>query len=297
MHPSLLPHHWQFADVIVVVVVVAAAAFLVFGIVRSIRATPAPSIRRAIADDGRRGRRRMAKTMVVLGSGGHTSEMMRLIDELDPTMYGPMVYVIADTDNTSLTRLRGHIAKRTGGCERSDGENPTTHASCALEVHRLPRAREVHQSYATSVLTTLHSFASTLALLVRVRPDLIIANGPGTCIPVIYASFLLRVLSNFILLPLDCIRSGFLTMHAASSSSSSTSTSFRRCRLVFVESVCRVRTLSLSGRLAYPIVDLFVVHWPYLTERYQRACVSDVFVLHRGYRENDARESTTKGGG
>ena len=222
----------------------------------------------------------MAKTMVVLGSGGHTSEMMRLIDELDPTTYGPMVYIIADTDGTSLARLEGHVAKRAGGCERI-GIGSGASGAAQLEVHRVPRAREVHQSYATSVLTTLRSFAWTVILLLRVRPDLIIANGPGTCIPILYASFLLRALSNIIFLPIDCARSGFSTMHATSPPASSTSSSLRRCRLVFVESVCRVRTLSLSGRLAYPIVDLFVVHWPYLTERYPRARVSDVFVHHR----------------
>ncbi|KAL3810376.1 hypothetical protein ACHAXA_007710 [Cyclostephanos tholiformis] len=276
MHSRLLPHHLQFALVIVVVVVVAVAVVVAAAllVVRLVRATPAPFVARAIADDGR-GRR--AKTMVILGSGGHTSEMMRLIDELDPNKYGPMVYVIADTDATSLTRLEGHIAKKAGGCGRGDTVHPA-HSSCPLEVHRLPRAREVHQSYVTSILTTLRSFASTLALLFRVRPDLIIANGPGTCVPVIYTSFLLRVFFSILLLPLDCVCFGSSTI---STTSTSAYASFRRCRLVFVESVCRVRTLSLSGRLAYPIVDLFVVHWPYLTERYPMACVSDVFVRHR----------------
>ena len=219
-------------------------------------------------DDGtgnHRRRRRRAKTMVILGSGGHTSEMMRLLDELDPDIYGPVAYVVADTDATSMPRLEEHIAK--GGGRRSDDRSPAHSSLC--EVHRLPRAREVHQSYVTSVLTTLHSLLSTLALLWEVRPDLIIANGPGTCVPVIYASFFLRVLS--FLLPGGGVGRG------------GASWTFRRCKLIFVESVCRVRTLSLSGRLVYPIVDLFLVHWPYLTEEYPLARVSDVFIRHRGY--------------
>jgi UDP-N-acetylglucosamine:LPS N-acetylglucosamine transferase len=34
------------------------------------------------------------------------------------------------------------------------------------------------------------------------------------------------------------------------------------CRLVYVESVTRTERLSLSGRLAYPLVDHFFVQWP-----------------------------------
>ena len=41
--------------------------------------------------------------------------------------------------------------------------------------------------------------------------------------------------------------------------------------LVFVESFCRVKSLSLSGRLLYLLVDRFVVQWPQLAERYPRA--------------------------
>jgi beta-1,4-N-acetylglucosaminyltransferase len=41
--------------------------------------------------------------------------------------------------------------------------------------------------------------------------------------------------------------------------------------IVFVESFCRVQSLSLTGRLLYPIVDKFVVQWPQLCEKYGRA--------------------------
>ena len=39
---------------------------------------------------------------------------------------------------------------------------------------------------------------------------------------------------------------------------------FRPCSLVFVESFCRVESVSLSGRMLYPVVDEFVVQWPQL---------------------------------
>jgi beta-1,4-N-acetylglucosaminyltransferase len=55
----------------------------------------------------------------------------------------------------------------------------------------------------------------------------------------------------------------------------------RNCPIVFVESVCRVRTLSLTGRILYPWADLFAVHWPELHERYPETVVLESFVVHR----------------
>lgn len=43
------------------------------------------------------------------------------------------------------------------------------------------------------------------------------------------------------------------------------------CRTVFVESITRIETLSLSARLALPFLDLLYVHWPQLQLRYPRA--------------------------
>ena len=34
------------------------------------------------------------------------------------------------------------------------------------------------------------------------------------------------------------------------------------CRLVYVESLTRIRTLSLSGRIVYPLAGAFFVQWP-----------------------------------
>lgn len=39
-------------------------------------------------------------------------------------------------------------------------------------------------------------------------------------------------------------------------------------RTVFVESWCRVRTPSKTGRIVYPLADLFLVQWPPLLQEY-----------------------------
>jgi beta-1,4-N-acetylglucosaminyltransferase len=38
------------------------------------------------------------------------------------------------------------------------------------------------------------------------------------------------------------------------------------CRVIYVESLTRIRALSLSGRLVYPLVDEFFVQWPTTTK-------------------------------
>jgi UDP-N-acetylglucosamine:LPS N-acetylglucosamine transferase len=43
------------------------------------------------------------------------------------------------------------------------------------------------------------------------------------------------------------------------------------CRTVFVESITRIETLSLSAMLVLPFLDVLYVHWPQLQTRYPRA--------------------------
>ena len=40
---------------------------------------------------------------------------------------------------------------------------------------------------------------------------------------------------------------------------------------VYVESVCRVQTMSLSGRIMYLFADHLLVHWPSLKEKYPKS--------------------------
>ncbi|CAM9238675.1 unnamed protein product [Sphacelaria rigidula] len=164
-------------------------------------------------------------TLVVLGSGGHTSEMLKLTAHLSPEVYTPLCYVVASSDHTSAKRIP-EDGLRSGRCR----------------IIKIPRSREVGQSYVTSLWTTLVAGLYAAAMVARIGPDLVLVNGPGTCIPVCLVAFALRVLG---LRP--------------------------KSRTVFCESFCRVKSLSLSGRIMYLLADRFVVHWPELLERYPRA--------------------------
>ncbi|CAI5475494.1 unnamed protein product [Closterium sp. Yama58-4] len=119
-------------------------------------------------------------------------------------------------------------------CLKDAPTSPTSAPPCYLSVYR---SREVGQSYITSVATTIIATLHAMLLVARVRPQLLLCNGPGTCLPICIAVF---------------------TLHVLGVQSSS---------IVFVESVARVHHLSLTGRLLHRvgIVDWFFVQWPHLT--------------------------------
>ncbi len=108
------------------------------------------------------------------------------------------------------------------------------------------------QSYLTSVLTTLWAFFACIRVVLFARPDLLLVNGPGTCLPLCVAAWLLR---TFVGIP-TC---GLLFPSSA--------------RIVFVESVCRVKGLSLTGKILYHlrIADAVHVQWRELKDRHPRA--------------------------
>ena len=116
------------------------------------------------------------KTLVVLGSGGHTTEMLHLLESLKPKLYTPLVFIVADTDTTSMRRV-----------EAFGGRQPD--AIC-----RIPRSREVGQGYFSSVLTTLWSFLHAFGIVLRIRPDVLLCNGPGTCLPIAVVTIVYRTL-------------------------------------------------------------------------------------------------------
>ncbi|EDV99618.1 UDP-N-acetylglucosamine transferase subunit ALG14 homolog [Drosophila grimshawi] len=169
-------------------------------------------------------------TFVILGSGGHTAEMCKMNQALlrdqntYQKKYQPVRYIVANSDDTSERHLRVAMPSVT---KDSD-------------FIRVPRSRSVGQSWVSTIFTTLWSLLWSCWLVWRDRPQLVLCNGPGTCVPYCYAAYMWRLL-------------GRLPAHS---------------RIVFVESYCRVETLSLSGRLLLPLADMFVVHWPALAARY-----------------------------
>ncbi|PQM37335.1 UDP-N-acetylglucosamine transferase subunit ALG14 homolog [Prunus yedoensis var. nudiflora] len=164
-------------------------------------------------------------TLIVLGSGGHTAEMINLLSVLQKDRFAPRFYIAAATDNMSLQKAR--LLEETS-------------SSQFMQIYR---SREVGQSYITSVWTTLIALAHGFWLMLRIRPQVILCNGPGTCVPLCVIAFLFKIVG------------------------------IRWSSVFYVESIARVQRLSLSGLLLYKlhIADQFFVQWPQLQRKYPRA--------------------------
>lgn len=170
--------------------------------------------------------------MAVAGSGGHTTELLRLLEHLS-NAYSPRHYIIADTDEMSAKKISSFELNRAN----------RDHSTMFPEyyIHRIPRSREVQQSWLSTVLTTLYSTWLSFPLTYRVRPDLVLCNGPGTCVPICVSALLLGILG------------------------------VKKVIIVYVESICRVEHLSLSGKILFHLSDYFIVQWPTLKEKYPKS--------------------------
>ena len=127
--------------------------------------------------------------------------------------------MLAHSDNWSLLKIKDFYEKR-----KSFDLNKITFV-------RIYRAREVKQSYFTSIVTTLVSCLHACFLVGNSRPNILVTNGPGTAVPLCYAVFLINKL---------------LLLNPSA-------------KQIYVESFCRVKTISLAGKLIKPIADKFIV--------------------------------------
>lgn len=164
------------------------------------------------------------RTILCIGSGGHTTELLRIVRNLDHQKYQPRLYILADNDVSSEVKI-----------------HKTEHSPAKYALERIPRSRNVKQSYLSSIGSTLYATLHTIPVVYNFKPNVIFCNGPGTCVPVCVVAFILRCL--------------FLI----------------DCRIVFIESICRVRTLSLTGKILQYFADVIVVQWPQLRDSCYRA--------------------------
>jgi beta-1,4-N-acetylglucosaminyltransferase len=74
-----------------------------------------------------------------------------------------------------------------------------------------------------------------LKIILNERPDIIIANGGEATLYLAYIGKILGI------------------------------------KIIYIESLTRVHTLSGTGKLVYPVADLFLVQWENLTRKYSKA--------------------------
>ena len=86
-------------------------------------------------------------------------------------------------------------------------------------------------------------------------------NGPGTCIPICVCGFLLTVSVQFFNLNNEReikLRMIVIFLQLLG----------REVKIIFVESICRVTSFSLSGKILYFFADQLFVQWPELQRKY-----------------------------
>ncbi|KAG7374648.1 capsular polysaccharide biosynthesis protein [Nitzschia inconspicua] len=165
--------------------------------------------------------------------------MLHLIRNLDATRYAPMILIVAKTDTTSVRRVKAY-------------PHNLPFDRDTVPTYIIPRSREVGQSYCSSILTTLYSFWFAFWLVgAQVQPDLILVNGPGTCLPIALSAFFFRIMG------------------------------WKASKTIFVESFCRVSNLSLTGKLLFPVTDLFVVCWEELEQKFPSTHLVTSFIPKR----------------
>lgn len=171
-----------------------------------------------------------AHMMVLLGSGGHTGEMLRILNNgIRYEKFKKITWVT--TDENSL--------------QKSQTSSISTNSNIEIEYMILPRARNVGQSFKSSILTTLRCLLKISMIFFSDNsslPDVVLCNGPGTSVPLCYLIFLFK----------------FLKFQPT------------RGKIIYIESLARVNRMSLSGWLVYPIANRFIVQWEKLHQDWRR---------------------------
>lgn len=198
--------------------------------------------------------------LVVLGSGGHTTEMFDMLHRLplSSTLYHHRTYVVSSGDSFSALKAAEFEMQLLG--QDASARNQS------YSVVTVTRARKIHQSLLTTPFSATNCLLDCFKLLMNKHadqeaikvvdyPDLILTNGPGTGVCVVAASIILR----------------FFGFSGPKSMSKERPEGTAEMRTIFIESWARVKTLSLSGKLLLPVVDRFLVQWPGLQGKGEKA--------------------------
>jgi len=106
------------------------------------------------------------------------------------------------------------------------------------DVHHLLRNERVYLAYYPTnrnITNLVRNCYLAFIIILKEQPDIIISTGAGVAVPFLYVGRL------------------------------------RGVKVIYVESMTRVRNLSLSGKLVRPVVHHLFVQWPELAEKIRKA--------------------------
>ncbi|ERF74914.1 hypothetical protein EPUS_08966 [Endocarpon pusillum Z07020] len=222
--------------------------------------------------------------LIVLGSGGHTAEMLNMLRcvPLLSLKFTYRTYVVSSGDGFSALKAREfemEIAGHQADPAKTQEAGEILHTiRGSYDIVAVRRARRVHQSLFSTPWTASLCVWDCIRVIMDRNPrrtglpphqscniqnpgypDLILTNGPGTGVCVVLASLIVL----------------FFGFSGPASSTSGEKFEEKPDRLsrwqqsgqmrtIFIESWARVKTLSLSGKILLPFVDRFLVQWPAL---------------------------------
>ncbi|RYO96424.1 hypothetical protein DL764_007472 [Monosporascus ibericus] len=198
--------------------------------------------------------------MFIMGSGGHSSEMLSMIESSIDTEIGMFRrYIVNEEDVMTRERiiaLEDRIGRRFARINANPG---------VFDIMEIKRARMVHQSWLSTPISAAKSIWSILQAIFAMDgiamdagtdpdwrfPGAVATNGPGT-------GFLFLAIIHLLKMVRFLPENRFNTM--------------------FVESFARVRSLSFTGKLIHwtNVADVFVVQHEKLAHRYGKILCRDL---------------------
>jgi UDP-N-acetylglucosamine:LPS N-acetylglucosamine transferase len=113
------------------------------------------------------------KLLIILGGGGHTAQMIRLIEVLgDQYIY---FYVVNNTDNISYKKIR-----------------------ISGKIFKISLAKRFKGTFFDTVIKTLKAFFDSFYIINKARCDAIISAGPGISVPLFIVAKLFRMKTIYI---------------------------------------------------------------------------------------------------
>jgi len=106
--------------------------------------------------------------------------MVRLLNDLDVKKFSPRQYIVAQSDHASHCKIKE--------LEKHLDSSPED-----FQITTISRSREVKQSWASTAVSFIRSTFESIRIIGFYHPDLILCNGPGTCVPICLVAFIFKV--------------------------------------------------------------------------------------------------------
>lgn len=178
------------------------------------------------------------RALIALGFGGHLREMYEIVKNLDPEKY-EFKFISDEEDHLTMVAFRERLLDL--AIPKKERKQTGISAPPKDLFYTVTVPKTGRYSKFTLLTTIVKSLLQCLLHIHRIKPDIIITNGPGIAVPLCYAALLFKF------------------------------TPRKSVKVAYIESCCRVENLSYSGRLVYHIADRFIVLWPQLAAKYPGA--------------------------